>query len=199
VVLALDDTPTRRSGPHVQGAGIHHNPTPGTAGRPYLYGHVWVVLAVRATHPAWGVIALPLLARLSIRRKDLESLDRKDRPALATKLPMAVELMRWAPLWLGRRGRSLGVVADGAYAKATFLKPMIARGVVVVSRLRKDSALTSRPEPRPAGRRGRTRIDGERRIDLAKRAGQQRGWRTGTFSLDGEETRKRYKTFGATW
>src|SRR5262249_175218 len=33
LVLAVDDTPTERYGPHVQGAGIHHNPTPGPAGR----------------------------------------------------------------------------------------------------------------------------------------------------------------------
>src|SRR5271165_4098103 len=70
-VLALDDTPTPRYGPHVQGAGVHHNPTPGPAGGAFVYGHVWVVLAVLATHPAWGVIALPLLARLYIRKKDL--------------------------------------------------------------------------------------------------------------------------------
>lgn len=31
VLLALDDTPTQRCGPKVQGAGIHHNPTPGPA------------------------------------------------------------------------------------------------------------------------------------------------------------------------
>ncbi len=29
LTLALDDTPTKRYGPHVQGAGIHHDPTPG--------------------------------------------------------------------------------------------------------------------------------------------------------------------------
>ena len=34
LTFALDDTPTQRYGPHVQGAGIHHNPTPGPAGRP---------------------------------------------------------------------------------------------------------------------------------------------------------------------
>src|SRR5262249_21346016 len=51
--LALDDTPTPRYGPHVQGAGIHHNPTPGPAGAPYVYGHIFVVLALLATHPAW--------------------------------------------------------------------------------------------------------------------------------------------------
>src|SRR4051812_19025919 len=34
LTLALDDTPTQRYGPQVQGAGIHHNPTPGPAGSP---------------------------------------------------------------------------------------------------------------------------------------------------------------------
>ncbi|HEY1186483.1 MAG TPA: hypothetical protein VGE74_02450, partial [Gemmata sp.] len=31
VIRALDDTPTERYGPHVEGAGVHHNPTPGPA------------------------------------------------------------------------------------------------------------------------------------------------------------------------
>ena len=64
LTLALDDTPTKRYGPHVQGAGVHHNPTPGPAGSPYVYGHVYVILALLVSHPAWGVVALPLLARL---------------------------------------------------------------------------------------------------------------------------------------
>jgi hypothetical protein len=42
VRLAIDDSPTKRYGPHVEAAGIHHNPTPGPAGAEYLYGHVWV-------------------------------------------------------------------------------------------------------------------------------------------------------------
>src|SRR5262249_41393416 len=50
LTLALDDTPTKRYGPRVQGAGIHHNPAPGPAGSPYIYGHVFVVLAILATH-----------------------------------------------------------------------------------------------------------------------------------------------------
>ena len=52
LTLALDDTPTKRYGPHVQGAGIHHNPTPGPAGSPYVYGHVFVVLGLLITHKA---------------------------------------------------------------------------------------------------------------------------------------------------
>jgi DDE superfamily endonuclease len=197
--FALDDTPTERYGPHVQGAGIHHNPAPGPAGSPFVYGHVWVVLGLLATHPAWGVVALPLLARLYVRQKDLQGIDPPHRPPFRTKLELAVDLMRWAALWLGLWGKRLWVVADGAYAKAPFLKPMRSLRVTVVSRLRRDAALRTRPGPRPPGRRGPERVYGEQRIELAKRAGHRRGWATGTFDLYGMPTVKRYKTFVATW
>jgi DDE superfamily endonuclease len=199
LTFALDDTPTPRYGPHVQGAGVHHNPAPGPAGSPFVYGHVWVVLGLLAVHPAWGVIALPLLARLYVRAKDLSGIDPPHRPPFRTKLELAVDLMRWARCWLGMLGKPLWVVADGAYAKAPFLKPMKSLAVTVVSRLRRDAALRTVPGPRPLGRRGPDRIYGEQRIDLAKRAGQRRGWLTGTFTLYGKPTAKRYKTFLATW
>jgi hypothetical protein len=199
LVFALDDTPTPRYGPHVQGAGLHHNPTPGPAGGPFVYGHVWVVLALLVPHPLWNTMALPLLARLYIRKKDLTSIDPKHRPAFRTKLEQGVELMKWAVTWLEMLGKPLWIVADGAYAKAPFLKSMIALGVTVVSRLRKDSALWTRPGHRRPGQRGRKRIYGEERISLAKRAGQKRGWTTGTFTLYGKPTVKRYKSFLATW
>src|SRR5512142_1304273 len=93
---ALDDTPTERYAPPVQGAGIHHNPTPGPAGSKFLYGHVFVVLGLLVTHPAWGVIALPLLSRLYVRKKDLPGIDPSHRPPFRTKLGLAVELLRWA-------------------------------------------------------------------------------------------------------
>jgi DDE superfamily endonuclease len=201
LTLALDDTPTPRYGPHVQGAGVHHNPTSGPAGSPYVYGHVFVVLALLAAHPAWGVIALPLLARLYVRKKDLPGIDPKHRPAFRTKLELAVELLRWAKLWLGLLGKPIWVVADGAYAKANFLKPAKALGMTVVSRLRCDAALWSLPPAVPVDQRGpgRPRVYGTERISLAKRAGQRRGWSSGVFDLYGEKTVKRYKTFVATW
>jgi DDE superfamily endonuclease len=199
LTLALDDTPTQRYGPHVQGAGVHHNPTPGPAGSPYVYGHVFVVLGLLLTHPAWGVIALPLLARLYVRKKDLPKIDPKHRPEFRTKLELAVELLRWAKKWLGLLKKPIWVVADGAYAKAPFLKPAKELGMTVVSRLRKDAALWTVPGPKPAGRRGPAPTYGDRRVDLAKRAGQRRGWSTGVFDLYGGKAVKRYKTFLATW
>src|SRR3954447_15183403 len=150
LTLALDDTPTKRYGPHVQGAGVHHNPTPGPSGSPYVYGHVFVVLALLVAHPAWGVVALPLLARLYVRKKDLPGIDPEHRPPFRTKLELAVELLRWAKPWLGLLGLPIWVAADGAYDNAAFLRPAKALGMIVVSRLRKDAALRALPGP-PAG------------------------------------------------
>ena len=150
-------------------------------------------------HPAWGVVALPLLARLYVREKDLPGIDPKHRPEFRTKLELAVELLRWVKPWLDLLGLPIWVVADGAYANAAFLKPAMALGMTVVSRLRKDAALRSLPGPRPAGKRGRPRTYGEDVIDLAKRGGQRRGWSSDTFELYGEKSVKKYKTFLATW
>jgi hypothetical protein len=154
LTLALDDTPTRRYGPHVQGAGVHHNPTPGPAGSPYVYGHVFVVLGLLVSHPSWGVIALPLLARIYVRKKDLPGIGPKHRLEFRTKLELAVELLRWAKKWLGLLKKPIWVVADGAYAKAAFLKPAKELGMTVVSRLRCDAALWSLPQAVPVDQRG---------------------------------------------
>jgi DDE superfamily endonuclease len=87
LTLALDDTPTKRYGPHVQGAGVHHNPTPGPAGSPYVYGHLFVVLALLVAHPAWGTVALPLLARLYVRALTMSlKVQMKPRPTLWTPI-----------------------------------------------------------------------------------------------------------------
>jgi hypothetical protein len=198
LTLALDDTPTQRYGPHVQGAGVHHNPAPGPAGSPYVYGHVFVVLGLLVTHKAWGTIALPLLARLYVRKKDLPSIDPKHRPQFRTKLELAVELLRWVKPWLDLLNLPIWVVTDGAYATKNFLKPAMSLGMTVVSRLRKDAALRTVPGP-PTGKRGRPRTYGPDKIDLAKRAGQKRGWSTETLTLYGVASVKKYKTFLATW
>jgi hypothetical protein len=57
LLLGLDDPPTKRYGPQVEGAGIHHNPTPGPAEQKFLYGHIWVTLAWVVRHPLGGASA----------------------------------------------------------------------------------------------------------------------------------------------
>ena len=79
-----------------------------------------MVLAALGPRPLWGVAALPLRARLYVRRKDLGSIGRPHRPDVRTELELAAGLLRWATTWLGKVGQPLWVVADGAYAKAPF-------------------------------------------------------------------------------
>ena len=201
VLLAIDDTPSKRYGPKVEGAGVHHNPTPGPAGAKFLYGHVWVTLAWVVRHPLWGAIGLPLLAHLYVRRKDIEAqlLPFLRQVTFRTKLEMAGELVAWAASWLKYLGRPLWVVADGAYAKKVFLQAVAAAEGIVVSRLRKDAALYDVPVPPKRPGPGRPRTYGKKSISLAKRAGQKRGWQSDTFVLYGVAVTKRYKTFLATY
>lgn len=177
LLFALDDTPTPRYGPCVQGAGVHHNPTPGPAGERFLYGHVWVTLAWLAKHTTGYTLSLPLYALLYVRAHDVPALAKETPWDFHTKLERAVALVRWLKLWLGRTGKTLWLVADGAYAKKPFLQPVVALGFVVFSRLRKDAHLRNLPPTqRRPGQRGPLPTYGKQRIDLAKRAGQQSGW-----------------------
>jgi hypothetical protein len=201
LTVILDDTPTARYGPCIDGAGIHHNPTPGPAGERFVYGHVWVTLALLVCHPLFGPIALPLLSRLYIRQKDHPKLlpDYQQQHPFRTKLELAGELLRWLADWKGRRFVRVRVLCDGAYGKRPLLRLAQELGFVVFSRLAKNAALFSLPGPVPAGRRGPRPTYGTQRYDLAKRAGQRRGWQEVDCIQYGAMQRKRVKTFLATW
>lgn len=200
LLFAIDDTPTARYGPKVQGAGVHHNPSPGPAGEKFVYGHIWVTLAWLAHHPAWDTLALPLRALLYVRAKDVPKLTKRYPWTFRTKLELAAELVRWLSVWLGGLGKELRLVVDGGYAKRPFLKPVMALGVLVFSRLRQDANLRTLPATtRRRGSRGPMPTYGKERIDLAKRAGQKRGWQRVTCLQYGERVVKTIKTFEATW
>jgi hypothetical protein len=200
LLFAIDDTPTARYGPKVQGAGVHHNPSPGPAGEKFVYGHIWVTLAWLVRHPAWDTLALPLRALLYVRAKDIAKLTKRSPWTFRTKLELAAELVRWLCVWLGGVGKELRLVVDGAYAKRPFLGPVMALGVVVFSRLRKDANLRTLPAAkRRRGQRGPLPTYGKERIDLAKRAGQKRGWQQVVCGQYGERVVKTIKTFEATW
>lgn len=199
VRLAIDDTPTRRYGPKVQGAGTHRDPAPGPSGGSFLYGHIWVTLSLVKRHARWGTMGLPLLGRLYIRAKDLAAMRR--RPwRFQTKLELARKLVEMALRVLSPYGKRLWVLVDGGYTKRPFLRPLRKKGVTVIGRLRKDAALRTVP-PSVSGKRpvGRPPTYGQERIVLAKRAGQKRGWQDLPVRLYGKDTVKRIKTFEATY
>lgn len=198
LVVAVDDSPTKRYGRQVEGAGVHHHPTPGPAEGEWLYGHNWVTLALLVAHPLFGMIALALRSLLYVRAVDVPELDEKQGWEFRTKHQLAVALV----LWLERTIRALGLkcqvwtVVDGAYAARPFLDPLVKLGIVVVSRLRKDAALFDLPPARSAGQRGRPRVYGDK-LSLAKRAGHAGGWQSITYTCRGSDVTRQYKTFVA--
>jgi hypothetical protein len=201
VQLVIDDSPTKRYGPKVEGAGVHHNPTPGPADQPFLYGHVWVTLSLTLRHPQWGPLALPLRALLYVREKTLTKIPRVRRwPRFATKLQLAARLVEWIVPILKKAGKTVWVVVDGGYTKRPFLRRVLALpNVVVVGRLRKDAALRDVPRIPSQRGRGRPRKYGRNKISLAKRAGHRQGWQTVTCTVYGQAAAKTCKTFLATY
>jgi hypothetical protein len=200
IVLALDDTPTRRYGPKVEGAGLHRNPSSSPDDHRFVYGHIWVTLAWVLRHPCWHTIGLPLRALLYVKAKDLPKLHGRCHWTFRTKLQMAAELVKWAINVIQPLEKPLWIVADGAYAYRPLLREILPRGVTFISRLRKDAGLRTIPPPRRAGQRGGTRKYGLKAISLAKRAAHRQGWRKIAVTLyGGRQVTKTYKTFLATW
>jgi hypothetical protein len=203
VLLVIDDSPTKRYGPKVEGADVHHNPTPGPADSPYLYGHVWVTISLALRHPKWGAIGLPLWAMLYVRQQTIAAIPKCRRwGRFATKLALAARLVEWIVPIMKRAGKTVWIVVDGGYTKRPFLKRAIKTGATIIGRLRKDAALRNLPPRRKKGkrpRRGRPRKYGKKKISLAKRAGQTRGWHSIDCTVYGKETTKTYKTFLATY
>ena len=203
LLLVIDDSPTKRFGPKVEGADVHHNPTPGPADQPFLYGHVWVTISLALRHPQWGSLALPFRALLYVRQQTIAKIPKsRGWGRFATKLQLAARLVEWIMPLLKIAEKKVWLVVDGGYTKRPFLRRALKAGVTIVGRLRKDAALRDVPlEIRPGARRGRGRPRkyGPHKLSLAKRAGQQGGWQTIACTVYGKPRVKRYKTFLATY
>jgi hypothetical protein len=201
ILAVLDDTPTKRYGPYVEGADIHHNPTPGPADQKYLYGHIWVTLSLAVRHPCFGALALPLRAMLYVRRKTMAKIPKWRDWTFATKLVLAARLVEWIAPIVKKAGKTLWIVVDGGYVKAPFLKRALRTEATVIGRLRKDAALRDLPPKLRRGerRRGRPRKYGKNRISLAKRAAHREGWEVAECTVYGRTVTKLYKTFLGTY
>jgi hypothetical protein len=202
LLAVIDDTPTKRYGPMVEGAGIHRNPTPGPADQKYLYGHIWVTLSLALRHPCFGALALPLRAMLYVRRKTMAKIPKWRDWTFATKLVLAARLVEWIAPIVKQAGKTLWIVVDGGYVKAPFLKRALRAGLTVIGRLRKDAALCDLPPRLRRGqRRGRGRPPkyGKHKISLAKRAAHREGWESAQCTVYGEKVTKVFKTFLATY
>ena len=198
VLMGIDDTPTRRYGPKVEGAGIHRNPAVGPDGAKFVYGHIWVMLSALVRHKRWGTIGLPLLAKMYVRAKDITNVPAHYHVQFQNKLCQAAQLVQWAQDCCKRLGKELWIVTDGGFTKQGFLKPSIAAGAILVSRLRRDAALHRLVKPVKKRKQGRPRKYG-RRIYLSRKAADNSGWSSVKAVLYGREETKLVKMFKATY
>lgn len=192
VLAAIDDSPTSRYGPKVAGAGIHRNPTPAPDGGKFVYGHVWVTLSAIARHKNFGTIGLPLLARMYVKAKDVKAIEM----SFKSKTEQAVELAKWAYNCCKNLGKRLWIVTDGGFTRASFVKPVIKMGVVVITRLRKDAVLYAELKQPKKRKRGRPRKYGKR-IKLRNAIKKSDGWFKVKAFLYGKEEIKEVKVFQA--
>jgi len=118
----------------------------------YLIGHHWnLVGLISPWESRW--LCWPLVMRLVPGLKGARQWVVGDTVELMSFWDAAIAAILEVTRCLGEA--SIRVVADAFYAKAPFLNGLLARGIHVISRLRKDAVGWDDPEPRPPGTRGR--------------------------------------------
>jgi DDE superfamily endonuclease len=213
--VLLDDTLTRKHGKCISLASMQHDPLLSTRRKPFTsFGHVWVTLALWVPLPMGKQrgFALPLLFRLYVGRKRGGEGAAPSRPRAGTrqraaqaahaqaphrtKLELARELIVLVAGWAGER--CVYVVADSAYAGRVLLEDR-PHNVQVISRLRLDAALWSRPPRRQAGQQGRPRRRGTRLATPQVLAATRRHWQRLSVTIYGRTLTTQVFTLTALW
>lgn len=211
LVGAVDDPLARKSGRHLWGADMHHDPLCSTRTRPFFaFGHRWVVFSLHVCFPFapqkyW---ALPILVRLyRQRRKDRWAPGRHgQREKKPTGQAADKEYRTRPPLALGMiqkvaggvPNRTLRVLGDSEYAGRSVSR-QLPRNVHLISRMTMNAALYEVP-PQLPGRRGRRRKKGKRLPrPLHMAEDRPSPWIKATLRLYGKRVRVWYKHVDALW
>jgi hypothetical protein len=154
LLAAVDTTLVAKVRGKMPGVQKWHDHSGNPARGESLVGHHWALIGLVST---WGTSSLcwPVLARLLPGQLNplgfvagAEGIQRLD------VWLVVVALVRELQQYIG--DRPLRVVADAYFSKAAFLNPLLAQGVTVISRLRKDAVGWDDPAPivgkRPRGR-----------------------------------------------
>ena len=194
--LVLDDTPTKRYGRKIEGAGYHYNPTPGKTNATKCFGHSWVVAALVITHPFFGEVSFPIAAELYLRQKEIDKLEAKYGRVFKKKTALVVEMVKRLVPKFKAFGKPIEIIVDGGYAKDTVLIPLgKLDNVITTTRLRRDAFVYELPPP-PTGRPGRPRVKGNQ-TDLKSMIESDEGWTIISCQLYGQSATKRVKSFVA--
>jgi hypothetical protein len=161
ILLAIDETLTRRRGPKVFAASWWHDGS--AAGATKIgYGNSWVVLAMVVTLPCCRrPIALPILFSLCVKGG-------RSKPDLGRDL--LDEVAEAFP------ARTIHLVGDAAYGAGHFAG--LGPNMTITTRAR-SNAVFHHPTPAASGKRGRPRLRGDRigtPADIARNATDNNAW-----------------------
>ncbi len=176
VFLALDDTVCAKTGEHFDALSTHHDPMNRAHPKHLSRGHCFVCLSVLALQGSAHWVALFVSCALYIQKKACN----QSQPFL-TKLQLAVALLDPLPAFANLL---VVVVADGAYAKQAFVKPVCTSGKHICSRLRSDCVFYDLPPARLPGQRGAPRKYGDKH-KAQQWAHEPDEWQTVTLCLYG--------------
>ena len=210
LIGAVDDTLARKSGRHIWGAAMHHDPLRSTKVRPvFSFGHSWVVLSLHlsfafAPDKVWAV---PILVRLYRKQKAQRAAGPhgKLEPKLTghataqqyrTRPQLALEMIRKLADWIPQR--KLRILGDSEYAGGSISRHLPAN-VELISRMVMDAALFD-PVPIKPARLGRPRKRGKRLSNPAQMANNASWrWTKATLRLYGRKVKVWYKSRDALW
>lgn len=162
VIAIIDDTLAAKSGPHIFGAGMHHDARATSCGRgsakgktvSFAFGHNWVVLALSVPLP-WKekrAITIPILFRLYRSKKLCPKEAYRKRTDLAREL-IGV-LIGWMP-----DDKRLILTGDREYSCRTLVRDL-PRTIEFVGPVAMNAALYEKPGPYQGS--GRPRRMGKR-------------------------------------
>ena len=211
LTAAVDDTLARKSGRHIWGAAMHHDPLRSTQKRPFFsFGHSWVVLSLHVSFPfapqkTW---ALPVLVRLYRKRTNPQlAPGRHGKPEskqtgqatekqYRTRPQLALEMIQMVAGWLG--SRKLRVLGDSEYAGGSISRHLPAH-TELISRMTMKAALYELP-PRQTAGRGRRRKKGARLSNPLQIAQDpQRSWIKTTAHFYARDVKVWYQSLDALW
>ena len=210
LLAAVDDTLARKSGRHIWGAGMHHDPLRSTQKRPvFAFGHNFVVFSLQVAFPFapnkyW---ACPILVRMYRKRLTTHTApgktgkpERKQTGQATakqyrTRPELALEMIQIVASWMPQR--TLRVTADSEYAGRSISRHLPAN-VHLISRMNMKAALYAPPEK--IVKRGRRRKKGNRLPSPLQRAQDKKApWIKTTVTLYGKQVKLWYQTLDALW
>jgi hypothetical protein len=200
ILVAVDDTLARKTGKHIWGAGMHHDPLRSTRRKHFFsFGHGWVVLAIVIELPfAKGKrFAPPILFRLYRERKkklppgrpkgERKQCGETTVKEYRTRPELVAEMLAIPAGWLP--GRRIRVVGDSEYS-GNSVSRSLPEGTDLVGRMPMDAALHDKPGPRKPHQRGPNRKKGERLPNPAELAASRKvKWTKTAVDIHGRTAR----------